>query len=235
MITTIGFDADDTLWHNEVFFRLTQNRFAELLAEYVAPEVLQDQLLAVERRNLGVYGYGVKGFTLSMIETALQVTKGAVSGRVIAELMAAGREMLAHPIDLLPYARQTVMELAKTHQIILITKGDLLDQERKLAQSGLGDLFHGVEIVSEKTTPVYAAIFARHGALIDQSVMVGNSLKSDVLPMIAAGGWGIHIPHDLTWAHEHAAEPIGNPRFFALPDLAGLSDLVGKLSQHHNI
>lgn len=229
MITTIGFDADDTLWHNEVFFRLTQNRFAELLAEYVAPEVLQDQLLAVERRNLGVYGYGVKGFTLSMIETALQVTKGAVSGRVIAELMAAGREMLAHPIDLLPYARQTVMELAKTHQIILITKGDLLDQERKLAQSGLGDLFHGVEIVSEKTTPVYAAIFARHGALIDQSVMVGNSLKSDVLPMIAAGGWGIHIPHDLTWAHEHAAEPIRNPRFFALPDLAGLSDLVGKL------
>ena len=235
MITTIGFDADDTLWHNEVFFRLTQNRFAELLAEYVAPEVLQDQLLAVERRNLGVYGYGVKGFTLSMIETALQVTKGAVSGRVIAELMAAGREMLAHPIDLLPYARQTVMELAKTHQIILITKGDLLDQGRKLAQSGLGDLFHGVEIVSEKTTPVYAAIFARHGALIDQSVMVGNSLKSDVLPMIAAGGWGIHIPHDLTWAHEHAAEPIRNPRFFALPDLAGLSDLVGKLSQHHNI
>ena len=235
MITTIGFDADDTLWHNEVFFRLTQNRFAELLAEYVAPEVLQDQLLAVERRNLGVYGYGVKGFTLSMIETALQVTKGAVSGRVIAELMAAGREMLAHPIDLLPYARQTVMELAKTHQIILITKGDLLDQERKLAQSGLGDLFHGVEIVSEKTTPVYAAIFARHGALIDQSVMVGNSLKSDVLPMIAAGGWGIHIPHDLTWAHEHAAEPIRNPRFFALPDLAGLSYLVGKLSQHHNI
>lgn len=235
MITTIGFDADDTLWHNEIFFRLTQNRFAELLADYVAPDVLHDQLLVVERRNLGLYGYGVKGFTLSMIETALQITKGAVSGRVIAELMAAGREMLAHPIDLLPHARQTVTDLAQTHRIILITKGDLLDQERKLAQSGLGDLFHGVEIVSEKTTPVYASIFARHGAKVDQSMMVGNSLKSDVLPVIDAGGWGVHIPHDLTWAHEHATEPTGNPRFNSLLDLGGLSDLVGKIDSIHNI
>ena len=235
MITTIGFDADDTLWHNEVFFRLTQNRFAELLADYVAPEVLHDQLLAVERRNLGLYGYGVKGFTLSMIETALEITKGDVPGRVIAELMATGREMLAHPIDLLPNAQKTVTELAETHRIILITKGDLLDQERKLAQSGLGDLFHGVEIVSDKTATVYQQVFARHGAKIDQSMMVGNSLKSDVLPVIAAGGWGVHIPHDLTWALEHAEEPIGNPRFRSLTNLAALSDLVEKIGMDHYI
>ncbi len=235
MITTIGFDADDTLWHNEVFFRLTQNRFAELLADYVAPEVLHDQLLAVERRNLGLYGYGVKGFTLSMIETALEITKGDVPGRVIAELMATGREMLAHPIDLLPNAQKTVAELAESHRIILITKGDLLDQERKLAQSGLGDLFHGVEIVSDKTATVYQQVFARHGAKIDQSMMVGNSLKSDVLPVIAAGGWGVHIPHDLTWALEHAEEPIGNPRFRSLTNLAALSDLVEKIGMDHYI
>ncbi len=235
MITTIGFDADDTLWHNEVFFRLTQNRFAELLADYVTPDVLHDQLLTVERRNLGLYGYGVKGFTLSMIETALEITKGDVPGRVIAELMATGREMLAHPIDLLPNAQKTVTELAETHRIILITKGDLLDQERKLAQSGLGDLFHGVEIVSDKTATVYQQVFARHGAKIDQSMMVGNSLKSDVLPVIAAGGWGVHIPHDLTWALEHAEEPIGNPRFRSLTNLAALSDLVEKIGMDHYI
>ncbi len=229
MITTIGFDADDTLWHNEMFFRLTQARFADLLADFVPPDVLHDRLLAVEQRNLGVYGYGVKGFTLSMIETALDITKGTVSGRVIAELMAAGREMLAHPIDLLPHARETVAALAQTHRILLITKGDLLDQERKLAQSGLGDLFHGVEIVSEKTAPVYQAIFSRHGARVDQSMMVGNSLKSDVLPMIDAGGWGVHIPHEVTWALELAEEPSANPRFHRLPDLGHLSDLVGGL------
>lgn len=229
MITTIGFDADDTLWHNEMFFRLTQARFADLLADFVPPDVLHDRLLAVEQRNLGVYGYGVKGFTLSMIETALDITKGTVSGRVIAELMATGREMLAHPIDLLPHARETVAALAQTHRILLITKGDLLDQERKLAQSGLGDLFHGVEIVSDKTAPVYQAIFSRHGARVDQSMMVGNSLKSDVLPMIDAGGWGVHIPHEVTWALELAEEPSANPRFHRLPDLGHLSDLVGGL------
>lgn len=235
VITTIGFDADDTLWHNEVFFRLTTARFAELLADYVDPEVLQDQLLVVERRNLGRYGYGVKGFTLSMIETALEISKNQVSGPVIAELIATGREMLAHPIDLLPFAKQTLAELAVTHRILLITKGDLLDQERKLAQSGLGDFFHGVEIVSDKTSPVYGKIFARHGAEIGQSMMVGNSLKSDVLPMIAAGGWGVHVPHDLTWALEYASAPTDSARFFPLADLGGLSDLVGRLDKNHKI
>lgn len=228
-LTTIGFDADDTLWQNEAFFRLTQERFTALLADHAAPDHLHDRLLAAERRNLGHYGFGVKGFTLSMIETAIEVTEGRVPASVIAELVAAGREMLEHPIELLPHARAAVEAAAASHRVLLITKGDLLDQERKLAQSGLGDLFHGVEIVSDKTAPVYARIFARHGVAPDQAMMVGNSLKSDVLPVLEVGGWGVHVPHGLTWALEQADPPEGAARFRILPDLSVLPDLVAAL------
>jgi putative hydrolase of the HAD superfamily len=225
-ITTIGFDADDTLWQNEAFFRLTQDRFTRLLADHADPDHLQERLLAAERRNLGHYGFGVKGFVLSMIETAIEVTDGRVPAPVIAELLAAGREMLEHPIELLPHAREAVAALAASHRVLLITKGDLIDQERKLAQSGLGDLFHGVEIVSNKTPATYAAIFARHATPPDQAMMVGNSLKSDVLPVIETGGWGVHVPHGLTWALEQADPPTGHARFRELPDLGGLPALV---------
>jgi putative hydrolase of the HAD superfamily len=223
---TIAFDADDTLWQNELYFRLTEKRFADLLADYAAPDHLAERLLAAERRNLGHYGFGVKGFVLSMIESAIEVTEGRVPAPVIAELLAAGRDMLAQPIELLPHARAAVQSLACDFQILLITKGDLLDQERKLAQSGLGDLFSGVEIVSDKTPAVYAAIFARHGTPANRAMMVGNSLKSDVLPVLAIGGFGVHVPQDVTWALEYAEAPSGNPRFFALNDLSGLPDLV---------
>lgn len=233
MITTIGFDADDTLWQNETFFRLTQDRFADLLADYTDPDQLHEKLLAAERRNVGHYGFGVKGFTLSMIETAIEVTDARVPAAVIAEIIAAGREMLRHPIELLTEARAAVTALAASHRVLLITKGDLLDQERKLAQSGLGDLFHGVEIVSDKTPDVYRAIFARHGSGVDEALMVGNSLKSDVLPVLQAGGWGVHVPHGLTWALEHADEPVGHPRFRSLPDLGKLPDLVAVLQARH--
>jgi putative hydrolase of the HAD superfamily len=228
-ITTIGFDADDTLWQNESFFRLTQDRFTALLADYADPDHLHDRLLAAERRNLGHYGFGVKGFTLSMIETAIEVTEGRVPATVIADLMAAGREMLEHPIELLPHARAAVEAMAESHRVLLITKGDLLDQERKLAQSGLGDLFHGVEIVSNKTAPAYAKIFARHGHGPDRALMVGNSLKSDVIPVIEAGGFGVHVPHGLTWALEHADPPTDHPRFAVLDHLGMLPDLVSRL------
>ncbi len=228
MITTIGFDADDTLWQNETFFRLTQERFAALLTD-ADPANLAERLEAAERRNLGHYGFGIKGFMLSMIETAIEVTEGRVQAAVIAEIMAAGREMLRHPVDLLPHARQSVTALAADHRVVLITKGDLLDQERKLAQSGLGDLFHGVEIVSNKTPQVYRAAFARHGAGADQAMMVGNSLKSDILPALEAGAWGIYVPHDLTWALEHAEPPTTAPRFRSISDLGSLPNLVEQL------
>lgn len=229
-LTAIGFDADDTLWQNERFFRLTHDRFATLLADYAAPDHLMARLTAAERRNLGHYGFGIKGFTLSMIETAIEVTEARVPAAVIADLVAAGREMLEHPIELLPGARETVEALSGRYRVLLITKGDLLDQERKLAQSGLGDLFDGVEIVSHKTAESYAEIFARHGEGADRAMMVGNSLRSDVVPMLEAGGWGVHVPHELTWEFEAAEEPTDAPRYLRLARLAELPDALDRLA-----
>ncbi|WP_407494528.1 HAD family hydrolase [Pseudooceanicola sp. MF1-13] len=225
-LTTVGFDADDTLWHNERFFQLTQDRFAELLADHADPDHLADRLLQAERRNIGHYGFGIKGFVLSMIETALEVTDNRVPGEVIAQLIAAGQDMLAHPIELLPHVEDVVGQVADRYRVILVTKGDLLDQERKLAQSGLGDLFDAVEIVSDKTTPVYQDIFDRHAEGPQRGMMVGNSMKSDVVPMIDAGGWGVFVPGQLTWALEHAEAPEDHPKFYQINDLSGLTDIL---------
>ncbi|WP_299048404.1 HAD family hydrolase [uncultured Tateyamaria sp.] len=221
----IAFDADDTLWHNERVFKLTQEQFAELLAPHVQAPDLDAQLLAAERRNIGQYGFGVKGFVLSMIETALEVTQNRVPGSVIGDLIAAGQEMLAHPTDLLPHAEEAVRVARERGPVLLITKGDLLDQERKLAQSGLGDLFDGVEIVSDKTASVYARIFDAFGGA-DRGMMIGNSMKSDVRPMIDAGGFGVFVPHDLAWDLEHADAPEDHPRYATLPDLGALPDFL---------
>ena len=229
MLTTIGFDADDTLWQNETFFRLTQERFRQHLADHADPAQLAERLEAAERRNLAYYGFGVKGFTLSMIEAALEVTDGRVPGAVIADLIALGRDLLEHPMELLPHARATVTTLAGDYRLVLITKGDLLHQERKLAQSGLGDLFDGVEIVSDKTAATYHQAFARHGTGADQAMMVGNSLKSDVIPALQAGSWGVHVPHEHEWAYEAAAAPVDHHRFHVLHDLGELPTLVQKL------
>lgn len=228
-LTTIGFDADDTLWQNERFFRLTQERFADLLRNHADPDHLMQRLLDAEKRNLGHYGFGIKGFVLSMIETAIEVTDQRVPASVIAELIATGQEMLRHPIELLPQAREAVEAVTRSHRVLLITKGDLLDQERKLAQSGLGDLFDGVEIVSAKTQPVYEAIFARHGDGAARAMMVGNSMRSDVVPIIDAGGWGVHVPHGLVWEIEHAEAPENAPRFHEISQLGALPELVHRL------
>lgn len=229
ILTTIGFDADDTLWHNERFFRGTQVQFKELLADYCAVDHLNERMLAAERRNLGRYGFGVKGFVLSMIETAIEVTDERVPAHVIKSLIDAGQDMLAYPIELLPFAHKVVETLTQSHRIVLITKGDLLDQERKLAQSGLGDLFDAVEIVSNKTTSVYQSIFSRHGDGPTRAMMVGNSMKSDVLPAVDAGGWGIYVPHGITWEIEHADPPSKSDRFYELEHLGDLIDLVARV------
>ncbi len=228
-LTTIAFDADDTLWHNERFFQLTQAHFAQLLADHAERDHLMERLLAAEKRNIQHYGYGIKGFVLSMIETAIEVTEDRVPASVIRQLIDAGQEMLAHPIELLPHAREAVEGVAETHRVILITKGDLIDQERKLAQSGLGGLFDGVEIVSEKTAETYRTIFEQHGEGPLSAMMVGNSMRSDVVAPIAAGCWGVHVPHGLVWEVEHAETPSHHPRFRELSDLGGLSDLVRAL------
>ena len=228
-LTTIGFDADDTLWHNEQFYRITQERFCDLLRDFTDPDHLMDRLLAAERRNIGHYGFGIKGFVLSMIETAIDVTDERVPASVIRELIAAGQDMLQHPIELLPFAHEAVASMAGRYRVLLITKGDLLDQERKLAQSGLGDLFDGVEIVSAKTAEVYREIFNRQAHGPERAMMVGNSMKSDVVPVIEAGGWGVYVPHGLVWALEHADPPQGHARYREIADLGGLAALVADL------
>lgn len=230
-LTTIGFDADDTLWQNEQFFRLTEKRFAAMLADHREEKQISARLLEAERRNLAVYGFGIKGFTLSMIETAIEVTDGRVPASVIAEILDAGREMLSHPIEVLPHVRETVEKLAGAYRLVLITKGDLFDQERKLAGSGLGDLFDAVEIVSDKNAATYARLFSRHGDGPAKSMMVGNSLKSDVVPAIEAGGWGVHVPHELTWVLEHVEAPVAEPRFRQISDLGQLPELVQNIAR----
>jgi putative hydrolase of the HAD superfamily len=220
-LTTLGVDADDTLWHHETVFRLTQERLAELLAPHAEPADLAAHLAEVEARNLRFYGYGVKAFTLSMIETALAAAPDA-PGSVIREILAAGREMLTHPIETLPGVETTLARLADDYRLIVVTKGDLLDQERKIAASGLGDHFSAVEIVSEKTAETYARVFARHGTGAAEAAMVGNSLRSDILPALEAGAYAAHIPYALTWAHEAGAAPIGHPRFAELASFADI-------------
>ncbi|TYB86363.1 HAD family hydrolase [Oceaniovalibus sp. ACAM 378] len=228
-LTTIAFDADDTLWQNECFFRITQDRFAELLADHAGRDHLNERLLAAERRNLGRYGFGIKGFVLSMIETAIEVTDDRVPAQVIREIIEAGHEMLRHPIDLLPGVESAIAALAPDFRLLVITKGDLLDQERKVAQSGLGDLFDGIEIVSDKTPAAYAAIFARHDTPCESAMMIGNSLKSDVIPVLTLGGWGVHVPHGVTWALEHAETPADHPRFREVESLERIAELCLRL------
>ena len=230
-LTTIGFDADDTLWQNEQFYQITQARFAELLSDHADPADLSDRLLQAEKRNLKLYGFGIKGFTLSMIETAIDVTEGRAPASVISQILAAGRDMLAHPVETLPHARETLERLAGSHRLVLITKGDLFDQERKVAQSGLGELFESVEIVSDKARATYERIFARFGDGPQTGMMVGNSMKSDVLPALEAGSWGVYVPHDLTWSLEHGDAPLDAPRFRQLADLAEVVTLVEEIEQ----
>ena len=229
-VTAIGFDADDTLWQNEHFYRLTEARFTELLSGHAEPEHLAGRLLDAEKRNLALYGFGIKGFTLSMIETAIEVTEGRVDAAVIKRILDAGRDLLAHPVETLPHARDALERLSGSYRIILVTKGDLFDQERKLAQSGLGDLFDAVEIVSDKTADTYRRIFARHADGAERAAMVGNSLRSDIVPAIEAGSFGIHVPHPLTWSYEHVEPPETAPRFRRIADLGALPDLVRGLS-----
>jgi len=228
-LTALGLDADDTLWENEHFFRLTEAHFAELLADYAEPEHLGARLFEAEKRNLAHYGFGIKGFTLSMIETAIEVTEGRVPAELIERILRAGREMLDHPIETLPGVADALEALAGDHKLVLITKGDLFDQERKLAQSGLGEFFDAVEIVSDKTPAIYERAFARHGTGAAEAMMVGNSLKSDVLPAIAAGGWGTHVPHPLTWAYEQADIADDTPRFLTVSTLAELPGRIKML------
>jgi putative hydrolase of the HAD superfamily len=227
-LTTIGFDADDTLWQNEQFFQLTEARFREILAPHAEGAHVSERLLAAERRNLAHYGFGIKGFVLSMIETALDITRDKAGPETIRQILDAGREMMAHPVETLPDAEATLAGLAGRYRLVLVTKGDLFDQERKLAASGLGDYFDAVEIVSDKNAATYRRVFSRHGDGPDRAMMIGNSLKSDVLPAIAAGSVGVHVPHALTWVVEHAEPPVGEKLFRQVEGLGAIPSLLAE-------
>ena len=227
-ITTVALDADDTLWHNESIFHLTQDNYVNLLKDYGEPDHMKARLLEVEIRNLKLYGYGVKSFTLSMVETAIYLTRGAVPAKTIAEILNLGRAMLEHPVEPLPGVAETLEALKDGYKLIMVTKGDLMNQEQKLARSGLGDYFQAIEIVSEKDANTYRRIVARQGIAPETTVMIGNSMKSDVLPALEAGLWGIHIPYHITWAHEHAEPPSDSPRF---AKLEAISELPGWLAK----
>jgi putative hydrolase of the HAD superfamily len=226
----VGFDADDTLWHNETIFEKTHERYRALLAHYHDAATVDRTLFATEMRNLELYGYGVKGFTLSAIETAIALTAGKIPADEIQQLIELGREMLAHPVELLEGVADVLSAVSRDHRLLLITKGDLRDQERKLRKSGLLAHFHHVEIVSEKDEGSYVNILRRHAVDPRQFLMVGNSIKSDILPVLALGGYGAHVPYHLTWAAERVETPRDAPgRFFQLGSIRELGSVVEKI------
>jgi putative hydrolase of the HAD superfamily len=228
-LTTIGFDADDTLWQNEFYFRVAEEEFVKWLAEFADRETLLAHLLEVGKRNVRSHGFGMKTFTFSMIETAIEISGGKVPAETIGRILAAGKEMLNHPVELLPGVGDVLESLAGTYRLVLITKGDLFHQENKVRQSGLSGLFEAVEIVSDKSADTYARAFSRHGDGPASSMMIGNSLKSDVIPALQVGSWGVYVPHDLTWAFEHSEPPFGEPRYHEIKALDELTALIEKI------
>lgn len=204
MVDTIGFDGDDTLWHNESAFSLTHERFAALLSAHCPVADVQGAIYERERVNLAIYGYGVKAFTLSMIETALELTRGCLPGEDVGRILQLGKDMLAHPVELLDGVRPTLEALRAggRHRMVLVTKGDLFDQESKIARSGLAELFDAIEIVSEKDEATYRRILVRHNVAPERFLMVGNAPRSDILPVRRIGGHAAHVPYAVTWAHE---------------------------------
>ena len=225
MFEVIAFDADDTLWHNESIFTMTQIKFSEMLSSH-GQEVVDQTLFATQIKNLQHFGYGIKGFILSMIETAIELTDGEVRGHEIQQILDFGREMLAAPIELLPHVREVVEELSQNYSLLLITKGDLIDQETKIARSGLAEFFDAVEIVSDKTTEVYSKILNRHKIKPSHFMMIGNSMRSDIVPIVQIGAQAVHVPYLSTWEHEQDHPPVDPEHYTELKHLGLLPQLI---------
>jgi putative hydrolase of the HAD superfamily len=233
-ITTIGFDADDTLWHNESIFESAHRRYCELLARWHDAETVERTLFTTEMRNLERFGYGIKSHALSSIETAIALTQGAISAEEIHAIIELAKGMLDHPVELLEGAAEILPGLAARHRLFLITKGDLRDQERKVRKSGLEAYFKEIEIISEKDTAVYRRLLVRHGITPEEFVMVGNSLKSDILPVLDLGGRGVYVPYRITWEAERAEPPpegVAAGRFFTIPSLLALPALLEEIDR----
>jgi len=226
----IAFDADDTLWHNERLYIAARDKLAALLSRYGVDVPIGDRLYRTESRNIDLFGYGIKSYILSMIETAVELTGGHLSDEDVLAIIGLGREMLDARVDLLDHAAETVARLASTHRLMIITKGDLRDQEMKVARSGLQDYFQHIEIVSEKDRRNYAALLAAQSLDPACFLMVGNSLRSDILPVIEMGGWAAYVPYATTWQHEAAELPgPDQARFYQIEHLGLLPALLARL------
>jgi putative hydrolase of the HAD superfamily len=225
-VKVIAFDADDTLWVNEPYFRQSEEAFCTLLEEYLPRHELERELLKIEIANLGLYGYGIKGFILSMIETAMTVTNNMISANTIGAIMDLGKQMLNQPIELLDGVEEVLCALKGRYKLVVATKGDLLDQERKLRKSNLNSYFHHVEIMSEKDDANYLKLIKHLDIRPSELLMVGNSLKSDVLPVLNIGGYAIHVPYHITWAHEEIEQSIDSGMFKSVENIRDILGLV---------
>ncbi len=229
MFELIAFDADDTLWHNEILYRRARAKFEQLIAPYCAAEEAALRLDRMEMRNLEPFGYGIKPFILSMIETAIEISQGQIPAADIQKIVDLAHEMVDADVELLDGVRETVSRLATAYPLMLITKGDPLDQERKLSKSGLGDYFRYIEITWDKTREKYAALFARYQVRPERFLMIGNSLRSDILPVIELGGRAIYIPYSLTWGHENVPIPESQA-YCEIESMWQLEEAVERLS-----
>lgn len=226
----LAFDADDTLWVNEPHYTLAQEKLTQLLSQYVDSRSLTEALYETETRNLALFGYGAKSFTLSMIETAIELSLGNICGHEIQEIIDIGKALINEPIKLLPGVQDTLSQLVGSYPLMLITKGDLFDQESKLARSGLADFFQYVEIVSEKDEGTYSAILEKHSAEAQHFMMVGNSLRSDILPVLNIGGYAAYVPYQITWLHEQVpALHTSEKAYFELESIEQLPDLLHRV------
>ena len=232
MIALVAFDGDDTLWHSETEFAVTQERLRDLLAPRCDRATLDARLLDVERRNLELYGYGAKAFTLSVLETATELVGDQLSANDVRAILAIGKDLLSHPVELLDGAADAVTWCAARWPTVVITKGDLFHQESKVARSGLGDLLRGVDIVAEKNSGAYERVCRRHGCALDQFVMIGNSLRSDIAPVLALGGSGVHVPYPLTWELDRVDDEDAlraHPQFRAVTTLSEVPAVLSSL------
>jgi putative hydrolase of the HAD superfamily len=226
----IAFDADDTLWHNERLYVSAQAKFKQLLAQYHSPEWIEERLYHTEIRNLQHFGYGIKAFALSMIETAVELTEGRIAGKDIQTIIDAAKTMLAAEVELLEHVADTLASLTTTYPLMLITKGDLFDQETKIVRSGLAQRFRHIEIVSDKSHESYAKLFQRHDITPERFLMVGNSLRSDILPVLALGASAVYVPYQHTWAHEAAERPPAEQQgYYEIEHLGLLPSLLQRL------
>ena len=231
VIKTIGFDADDTLWHNERFFGEAQNKLTALLHEYADNETVSKAVLEMQRQNVNSLGYGIKSFTFAMMQVALDLSREKLDSKTMREVINIGRDMMEHPVDFIDGVPNILESLSKSYELVLITKGDLIDQERKVNLSNVGRWFKNIEIVSEKHSSTYKNIFSRFGKM-DESVMVGNSIKSDAVPAVKAGAWGIHVPYPITWELEMAKPMTDHDRYFEAKNLSHAAEIIKSISDY---